>query len=370
MIKALLFIALALIVPALAPLAIGEKGYVLIGFNNYTIEGTITAFVFTAFVLFGAGYIVNKLVRYFLSLYSNTRFKWSLKAEERKLDSIQSGIWQFINADYSGVQQTLEKAPVPKGWENIAAAITARAALNNNDKTNASQQLAKVSDSDTGNIAQMLVATEQASIAKNAMDKVAKNKQPNAHDLANLSEYLIAQQDWQQLASHITLFDKKQALSRGQWQQLFARYFAALDKAKLEKAFSSLPKKLKEQAEKHYLFNVIAFAPEQADKQLVKLAKSRKYTDIYSVLADIELVKLPELYKYVQGQLKKSPEDESLLLTLAYIAKAQGDYALACKAFNKVMTQQNAEQHWRIAATCFAKQHDNDKALSLYQQYA
>jgi uncharacterized protein HemY len=55
---------------------------------------------------------------------------------------------------------------------------------------------------------------------------------------------------------------------------------------------------------------------------------------------------------------------------LAYIAKAQGDYALACKAFNKVMTQQNAGQHWRIAATCFAKQHDNDKALSLYQQYA
>ena len=41
MIRALLFIALALVVPALAPLAIGEKGYVLIGFNNYTIEGTI-----------------------------------------------------------------------------------------------------------------------------------------------------------------------------------------------------------------------------------------------------------------------------------------------------------------------------------------
>ena len=368
--KAILIVVIALAVLALAPLAIGEKGYVLIAFNDYTIEGTITAFVILTLLASAAVYITFRLIRYVLSLYGITRFKWAFKAEQKRLATLQSSVWQFINHDYTGVQKSLEKASVPEGWENIAAALSARSALETNNKESARLYLTKVTPQDTSNIAQMLVASEQAELAKETMDDITKNKKASAQELANFAEYLVAQQDWQQLAAQLTRFEKKHALNDAQWDTVFERYFSALDKAALQNAFANLPKKLKEKAERYYLINLISFEPEQAEKYLVKMLKADRYREVWDVLKNSNQGKLPELHKFVQSKLKKLPDDATLLFTLAYVAKIQGDYELACKVFNKTLSQDNAQQHWRIAAECFVKAQQNDKALMLYQRYA
>lgn len=368
--KAIISIVIALIVLALAPIAIGEKGYVLIAFNDYTIEGTITAFVIAAILLAVFGFVIYKLLRYVFSLYGVTRFKWALRADKRKQTNLKTGVWQFINRDFVGAQKSLAKAHVPEGWENIAQAISARAALEAGNKAEARLHLEQVSEDDTPYIAQMLVESEQAELAKESMEQITKNKKATNLELANFAEYLVAQQDWSTLNDQLSRFEKKHALSDEQWQQLFERYFAALDLNALNSAYGNLPKKLKEKAEFHYLINLASFAPEQTDKSLLKLAKGDKYREIWQVLSKCTNTKLSDLQKFVQTRLKKLPEDETLLLTLAYIAKAQGDFELAGKVFNKVLSKDNANKHWRIAAECFSQTGQLDKAVSLYQTYA
>ena len=368
--KPLIYIALALLLLALAPLAIGEKGYVLIAFNDYTIDGSITAFVVLLLLLAGSLYLAYRIVRYALNLYGITRFKWASRADKRRLSNLQAGVWQFINCDYEGAQKSLAKAHVPSGWENIAHAISARAALASGNKSDARQYLEKVGDEDTNNIAKMLVESEQAELAKDSMLQISHNKKATSLELANFAEYLIAQQDWSTLSEQFKRFDKKHALNDAQWQQVFERYFAALDLNALNSAFSNLPKKLKEKAEFHYLANLASLAPEQTDKSLLKLAKEDKYREIWQVLNKCSNTKLPELQKFVQTRLKKLADDETLLFTLAYIAKAQGDFELACKVFNKILSKENATKHWRTAAECFSQVGQLDKAVSLYQAYA
>ena len=368
--KAIITVVIALVVLALAPVAIGEKGYVLIAFNDYTIEGTITAFVIAIILLAAFSFVIYKLLRYVLSLYGITRFKWASRADKRKLNNLKTGVWQFINRDFTGAQQSLAKAHVPAGWESIAQAISARAALESGNKADARLHLEKVAQQDASNIAQMLVESEQAELAKESMEQITKNKKATNLELANFAEYLVAQQDWSTLNDQLSRFEKKHALSDEQWQQLFERYFAALDLNALNSAYGNLPKKLKEKAEFHYLTNLASFSPEQTDKCLLKLAKGDKYREVWQILSKCNNTKLFDTQKFIQSRLKKLPEDETLLLTLAYIAKAQGDFELACKVFNKVLSKENANKHWRVAAECFNQTGQLDKAISLYQTYA
>ena len=69
MIWLIILIVAVVVVIAVTPFVLDEKGYVLISFNNTTIEGTIVSFCIMAVLSAAVLYFSYKLTRYLLSIY-------------------------------------------------------------------------------------------------------------------------------------------------------------------------------------------------------------------------------------------------------------------------------------------------------------
>lgn len=370
-IKTLILWLVALLVLAIAPLAIDEKGYVLIAFNNYTIEGTIVSFSIMLCFAAVATWLLVKLVRYVLSIYGITRFKWASKAEHKRLRRTQDAFWQYINGDYKGVLNTLKQGQVQDDWENLSSALAASAAVKSNDKATARGYLTKIEEMEQDKAALLYVACDQPEMAELVLKPIANNKKATALELRTYCQFLLEQQDWAALLELLPRLEKLKALSDAEWQSLFCQFFAALDKSALVKQYDNLSKSLRQIAEVVYLQQLAQFGEQELlDKALLKVAKSQRFDDLYTVLSNAQQVNLTLLKKWVQGELKKTPHDTSLLLSLAYIAKASDDNELACKVFSSALDEHNTPQHWQIAAQSYAQQGLHKEALALYQQFS
>lgn len=362
---------IALVILAIAPIAIGEKGYVLIAFNNYTIEGTIVSFIIMLLFSVLAIWLVVKLVRYVLSLYGITRFKWANKAQYKRLRRTQDAMWQYINGDYEGTLNTLKQGEALADWENVTSALAASAALKNNDKASARGFLTKIEEMEQDKAALLYVACDQPEMAELVLKPIARNNKASTLEIRTYCQFLLEQQDWAALVDLLPRLEKRKALNDAEWQSVFSQFFATLDKEALTKQYENLSKSLRHYAHLVYMQQLALFGDQATlDKGLLKLAKSQRFDELYQVLSKAQQLNLPQLQKWVQGELKKTPNDKSLLVSLAYIASAGDDSELACKVFSSALDEHNTQQHWQVAAKNYAKQGLEKQALALYQQFS
>ena len=143
MIKPLIACLIAALILAVAPWVIGEKGYVLIAFNNWTVEGSIVSFAIMAMMVSLGLYLLLRLVGYVWSLYGNTRFRLSQRSEKKQFANLQEGLWSTLNNDHGLTLKKLGGTSLPSGWQGLAYAFAADAALKSNQSAKAQELLAK-----------------------------------------------------------------------------------------------------------------------------------------------------------------------------------------------------------------------------------
>ncbi len=366
MIRLILLILAIAVLLALSPMLIGEVGYVLISFNQTTIEGSIVAFCATFLVIALGLYLTYKLIRYIWSLYSNTRHRFFARSEERKQAAIEQGVWSLVNSDYEQLELALTNNSVADQWQDLRYAMLAKAALQAHNANQAIELLDKISPENQLKAAKLWLASGDSSTVAGELKALAEAKKASALELKLYAEVLVQQQKWSALEQFMPRLLSKKALTDKQWQVLFTTYFSA--QLELTDKYQALAKSLKAKADTAYLA-AMAKTGRLSEIELTLLKMLKKPEDQHQ-LAQILKVSAPgdalKLQANLQDALKKQPDNQDLLLALACLANAHGEYELAARVFDKALTPSNQKEYLVQAQLSYSKSAQPQKALDLY----
>ncbi len=369
MIGLIVLIVAIVLVLAITPFVLDEKGYVLISFNNTTIEGTIVSFCIMAVISATILFLTYKLVRYLLSIYHNTKHGFFARSEERKQAAIEQALWSAINDDYELVEQTLSGNSVPSKFEDIRLALLAKAALANNQTDKALERLFEISPEQQLNVAKLWIASGDSSAIESQMRATSDSKKATPLELKLYAEILVQQQHFSALEDFLPRLLRKKVLNDAQWTQLFNAYFNAQASDKITEKYKQLPKKLQAHANTAYLMQMAKVGQLSAiESDLIKMVKyDEQHAQLANILSNATSAEAVKLQSSIQERLKKDDANNALLLSLACLANAQGDYELAAKVFDKALNIENKKQFAQQAALSYKNTAQADKALVLYQ---
>jgi HemY protein len=369
MIRFLLIIIAIAACLGIAPFFIDQKGYVLIAFNNTTVEGTIWGVTALFLLAFAAIFLLYKLVRYLWSLYSHTRHRFFARSEERKHAAIEQGIWSLINNDYTELELALENNSVAEQWNDVRYALLAKAALANNNREQAISYLDKISQDKQLKVANLWVASGETSTIFADLKALAERKKASSLELKMYAHVLMQEKKWSALNEFMPRLLRKKALSDNEWRQLFDHYFSAQPSSELTTRYEQLAKNLKPLAEVSY-FSAMARVGDlnKIELSLIKmLKKPLQHKDLARILRASTAGDALKLQTSLQDILKKDTENTDLLLALACLANAHGQYDLAARVFDKALNADNRDEYLQQAVLSYSKSAQPDKALVLYQ---
>ncbi|KZN60282.1 heme biosynthesis protein HemY [Pseudoalteromonas luteoviolacea] len=349
-------------------LLIDEKGYVLVSFNQYTVESTLVSLLFMLVVGMFAVWLIAKAFKVFwraLGGLSRRRFK---KRQQREEDAFEQSVWALINNQPDSLGYTLQLSEFPSKWRDQQLAIQAKAALYAGKKVVAREYLQQLSESAQSKVSELWLAAEQDNQALSTLAPQAQMKKATPTELNAYISALLQAKDWDTLQSTIEQRHKQLHWSDAQWSQFFTSYFEAIlrhsDKD-IHVLHSALPRALRAQSQEAYIRTCVRFGQlEVVRKELLKMLKKSQFLALAETLqfaggGDIEV------RKAIQAQLKKHPEHTELLFCLACMANGEGDHGLAAQIFDSLSNSpwQSLWQHQ--AEIAFAKTGQFEKAYLL-----
>lgn len=369
MIGLIIFIVVIVLVLAITPFVLDEKGYVLISFNNTTIEGTIVSFCIMTALALAVLYLTYKLVRYCLSIYKNTKHGFFARNQARKKTAIKQALWSLINDDYAQVDSVLSSNSVPTEFTDIRLALLAKAALANNQPEKALEYLFEISPEQQLKVAKLWLASGDSSVIESQIRMVAESKKATVLELKLYTDVLVQQQHFKLLEDFLPRLLRKDALSDKQWQQVFLAYFAAHPNDELSAKYQQLNKKLQPYAYVAYLTQMAKTGQlANIENELIKLLKHTKHhDDLANILREAAPSNAYKLQSSIQERLKKDEHNNALLLALACLANVQGDYDLAARVFDKALNSDNKSHYQHQAILSYTHTAQLDKALVLHQ---
>jgi HemY protein len=366
MIGLILFIIALVLVMGIAPYVLDEKGYMLISFNNTTIEGTLIGFCGSIIIVLGLLYVLYKLVRYLWSIYSNTKHRFFARGQERKQIILEQALFSVINDDFDAVGQALAKNSVPSEYKDIRLALLAKTALVNKQPEKALEYLFEITPEQQLKVAKLWIASGDSRVIEPQIRAQAESKKATELELKVYAEVLIQQHRWDELGLFLPRLLRKNSLSESQWHAIFKPYFSAFNTDELTIKYQHLAKKLQPLARFSYLQAMIKSGLiADIEPMLIKLLKQQQYDDLAILLVDIRIGEAPKLYASLQEYLKKNDENTPLLLALACLANARGEYELASRVFDKALTADNKVLYKHQAVLSYSKSQQPDKALIL-----
>jgi HemY protein len=364
MIRAILAFALVAAALAAGHLLIDEKGYVLIAFNNTTIEGTIVAFVIMFVLGFIALWLVFKLLKTLLRMYGKTTGFWRSKKALKAQQVWQQGLWASINDDAAAVQSTFNKGQAPEEWQDAQQALLAKAALQQGDKAQALAHLQNISDSAQSKVPKLWLDANQNEQALALLDAPMAEKKPTQAAVSSYLAGLLQAEKHAELATAINQHYKRLDWSQAQWQAFMARWFAANAEQAIGQ-FEQLPKALKVQSEAIYMQSQASAG--QWQNLLPTLQKWLKKGQ-YQAFADVVVhAKNPDvkLRSSLQDALKKHPEQPQLLFAMGCLANAAGEYELAAKVFDNCQLTELDKAHLKPVLNSYEQTQQFQKAYLL-----
>ncbi|MEJ6476851.1 heme biosynthesis HemY N-terminal domain-containing protein [Pseudoalteromonas piscicida] len=352
----LIFIALAA-----SHLLIDERGYVLISFNQTTIEGSIVSFSILFLLVITALVLLGKVTRWLWHRVANTKGHFSRKRRLKAEQAWNEGLWLFINGEVEQAATLLSKVPQPEARQDYVRAIAAKAALKQGDVVKANTELEAISQDNQGQLASLWLEANNSEQALALLDNKMTGTKPTS---AVLSGYILAcvQAKQAELAvAQIAKWYKKLNWSDTQWQSIFERIFVDAA-AQADVLFNMLPKAVKAHAIP--ALNKVKLQQgriEEVTSEMKKLLKQGQYHQLADYL-QYSTQSSNELKLALQQQLKKHPDDKELLFALACLCNAEGDYELAAKIFDSLSAHPWEARWSKQAQLAYEKMHTYEKA--------
>ncbi|OHU84582.1 MULTISPECIES: heme biosynthesis HemY N-terminal domain-containing protein [Pseudoalteromonas] len=341
MIKTLMVIAVVALAMAAGHLLIDEKGYVLIAFNDTTIEGTIVAFVILLFMALIGAWLASKLLALVWQIYRKTTGHFGNKKRAKSQQALNQAFWGMLNDDAYAVKSAFAKSNAPIQWQDQQHALQAKAALQSGDQAGALQHLQAMSDEGQAQVPKLWLKANQTEQALALLSQPMQQKKPSAAAVSSYLDGLLQEQKLAEVVETLSSKYKQLDLTETYWQGFFKRFFNLAQQDATD-YLSQLPKTVQAHAQQPYLQTMASQGQlAKIHDVLAKLLKKGQYHQLASVLAHAKGSDT-KLTQAIQNNLKKQEQNSELLFCLACMANAEGDFELAAKIFASL-----PEQDWQ-----------------------
>jgi HemY protein len=338
MMRILLFFFVVALVLAGSHWLIDEKGYVLISFNQTTIEGTLVSFGFLTFIGVLGAWLSVKLMRFIWQLATSPTRHWSGRRSSKQQQVLEQGLWAILHGNWQELEKQWQKASLPESWQTLQSAALVKAAIAKQDWSRAREHVQALPTNafTTPLIAQLQSDTDTVG----ELAKLAEQKNASTSVIQQYADVLVRQRDFTSLTAVVVKLQKRADYTPEQWQQVITTWFSLTSSEDVSALWQALPKSLQQANEQIQLQHLAASGQlSQALPKLQKMLKKGDFDSFAAVMCCVRQEGSLALQQSVQQVLKSEPNQPALLLSLAALALAGQDPQLAAKIFDSLGTQ-------------------------------
>jgi HemY protein len=393
--KLLLLLALAVLLGGslVGELIVQDPGYVLLSYQNTTVETSIWGLVMIALVLFTVLYLALQLIQYLLQRRRKFR-QWSdnhsrNRANRRSL----SGFNALSSGNWSKAQRLLTQAASHSGLPLINYLAAARAAHEQNQQESRDELLelarrsAPKAEVAVGIVqSQMLVERGHWESALAILSRLRRKAPKHSHVLKLLTQVYSELKDWGAIVQLLPELRKQQVYGDQQFYQLQQKVYLGHLQATLEKlaedadnsvrskmlshSWKAVPKELRHDpllVERQVELLLDCDAHAQAEKFLKEQLKQRWQSQLVGLYGRIEGADTAKQFRQALAWQQHHPKDAQLQLALGRLALRNGEWLQAKKHFQQSLELDNSSEAYSELARLLAHLDDKDADQQLLQ---
>ena len=366
----LFWIVLALVGALLAQLLLADPGYVLLRYRGYDYQTTVAAGLLILLAVLVAAWLLWKLLT--LPLRS-----WRGRRDRRARARLGEGLDALHHGHYMRAEKLLAQAADDRDIEASARLGAARAAVARGDHAAARTQLDALADRHAAARAiagaELALAEQHPTDALVALDAPAAQPLP-PRGLALRAEALAASGQAAQAYGMLGALRQQQALPTARLDDLQAQWAEASlrqsgDANVLADRWESLPKPLRSEAGAVAAYAERAAAlrwDEAATRALEQALDARWDERLIACYGRLPVDRLQSRRANAERWLPQHPASPALLLTLARLARAQGQWPQAEAYLHRAIAQGAGTEAWEELGQGFAANDDDALAQQCY----
>ena len=389
MIRTILKISLFLLLVALAPLLIDEKGYILIAMGDLTYELTVvSALIFLVMASFVFAFIYWGM-RLGFKFSSKTWRKMAFSSKAKAKQQFQKGLAAYLLKDYARAEELMAKCAEHAELANSAWLVAAEAANKQGDFAKTQNYLQLINEhpqaQENFSFETLLVAGRLNIENKqftNTRDMLDSNHTLIGHDarLGGLDiEVCIHEQRFEQAIEQLKTVKKDKNLSAESIYRWESRAYSGLFNDMVQKeSIESVAKYFKGLSRKEKQSEGILLAytdclntnglTDKLDDLILPLLKKNASPTFINRLKELPLENNEHIIAAVQKVLQKQPENTLWLSALANLCVANKDYSKAQKAFISLLKIQQDPNDLKNYANLLVLMGEHQQANRVYQE--
>lgn len=366
MIKLVVFFLLFFAAVASVPFLIGEKGYILIAFGDFTIESSVVTAVIMLTLLFIALMVGLKLLRGGFKFSLGAWNKIAFANKRRGQRDLNKGIASFLLNDFKQAEHLLAKSAEPSEQAQIAYLMAAYAAEQQHLSANADHYLQLVAHQqqslkDVGLESilvqiNLLMARKELTKARAIIDEHHRHIGHDARLLTLEIDLCIAEERFDTAIDYLNQARKNKAIANDkveQWEAVaFHQHFELLISQKSNQVlmdyWQNMPRKLKQREAILLAYcQVLAKANivEPLQKLLLPVVKKGTNSQLINALKTLPIQQSDAFVIAIEKHLKQNPDDTQWISCLGHFAYAGANYNLAEKAMKSLSQKLGTPMH-------------------------
>lgn len=366
----LFWIVLALLGALVAQLLLSDPGYVLVRFRGYDYETTVAAVALGGLVALVVLWLLWKLLTLpFRSLRAHR--------DRRARARLGEGLDAYHRGHYERAEKLLADAATEDEIAAGARLGAARAAMARGDHAAARAQLAAVDDRHAAlraiALAELALEEHRPTDALVALDAPAAQPLP-PRGLALRAQALAANGQATQAYGLLGTLRQQQALPAARLDELQEQWAEASlreagDANMLADRWEALPKSLRSEpgVVDAYAGRAAALRWEEAATRSLEQALDARWDeDLATRYGSLPVGRIEERRAKAEGWLANHPASPALLLTLARLARAQGEWPQAEAYLHRAIAQGAGSEAWEELGHGFTEHGDDALARQAY----
>ncbi|MEW9797973.1 heme biosynthesis HemY N-terminal domain-containing protein [Alteromonas sp. CYL-A6] len=382
LVYALLLVGILIAAMIVAPMILGDSGYVLITLGDTAIEMTVISLVISVIALAIAWWVIKRLALRLLSLFTGSHRWFGVLGQIRREKAFYQGI-QALAEGQSARALTLLSKTSNGDFDGVNYLAAAQAAIDEGEPVHARRMLEMACDYDNARVAATMMKgrllteqghSEEALALLNALDEDA---QKHAGVIGMKARLMAQLGHWEELEHKLGEWRKH--LSKSQyvsWSQRIAKgKFAEIASKQganaLKQYWETLPRKMR--ADTAYRAAFIQQLLEQgmhndAQQRLLEWQKGGPDAVLFGFFKALNLPNAAPTVQQLEKWIKHDPENASLYSTLGNVAHNAGDDVLAEKALLKAIKLSPNQHDLMVLSQISENRQDPKQALSFVKQ--
>ncbi|MDO6764389.1 heme biosynthesis HemY N-terminal domain-containing protein [Agarivorans sp. 1_MG-2023] len=385
MFKILILLVCIAIGLALGPQLAGNKGYVLIAFDNYTIEMSVTSALFLSFICFCVLLLSLWVARWLWLSFSRSGAWWGHRRKQKAINHTQQGMLAMMRGDYQHAEKLVSKAATYSDAPALNYLTAAEAAQEQGQDKKRDKYLEQATRL-TNNDSAVLITQARLQLKQQNYSAALSSIEQLPHD--NLKQAAIKRMQmsifpalglWQRYIDLLPLANKAGLIDNQHYQselsEAYKNLFLELANSQGSDAvathWNGMPRKQKKQMTiaAAACRALITSGDNAAAYQLLgDLLNRNADSELLEVAAELKLSDPHPLLQQLTGLIRKHPNNADLLCLIGQLHSQQQQWSEAKERFEQSIKLAPNSLCYQGLAEVHRQLDEPEQAIHYYRQ--